>query len=281
MSMVCNGNVCMIIPSSPEENQPDLHKRPHSHNVNTQDPPHQVQKLGPLPSLDDILHKIFSLLLDTEVPILLSVCQTFWRLLYPRWRLIFEKSPSLQNQRRLYYHRRSNNLSIVYSSIEKAYAKKFVGFNSKLGVSAYSYISSGINIFARVRPAAIGHEVGAIYTFTRWQQRETAQGWWVENTPQGEEIWRINISYDERKCEEIWFSVYVRDSTGTESWDSNDGWNYAVNVLSMPSKTYDLIHPAVHQHEKNLSQKASPVYPEEEEDFVEEVWLNVNHVMCG
>jgi len=269
--IVCDGNICRIINDEEEINMEE-----DVSSVTTITTNMNTTVLEDV--MADALKKICSYLSDTDVPYLLSVSKYFYTVLHPNWWSIVNQSPYLQKMRRYYYHGVAKSLSIVYSSIEKAQVKKFVGFNSKLGVSAYSYISSGINVFVRVRPPAMGHTVGVTYTFTKWREDHIAYGWWVENRA-GEEIWRINISYDESLYDEMWFSVFVKDSSGHEAWDTNNAWNYAANLLTIPIKTYDnTSDPAVLQHERNQLSKSDE---SEEDDFVEEVWFNVNHVMCG
>jgi len=183
----------------------------------------------------------------------------------------------LQRQRRLYYHRKSTTLSIAYDRTEVANARKFLGFNSRLGVSAYTYTTTGLNIFVRVRPCAMGHEVGSVYTWSGWKSEGIARGWWVQNSRDNEEIWRINIGYKDI-CEDVWFSVYVRDISGREAWDSNDGWNYSANLLSLNTTTYDPSDPAVLQYDQNKNKDTH--FDEDNGEICEEQWLNVNHVSC-
>jgi hypothetical protein len=178
----------------------------------------------------------------------------------------------------------AKSLSIVYCAIEKAQVKKFIRINPKIGVSVYAYVYSGINVFARVRPPAMGHSVGIRYTFTRWRKENITYGWWVENQ-NNEELWRINVSYDEEKSEEMWFSVFVKDSSGQEVWDTNNGWNYTAHLSSIPLNTYDECHPSIRQHEdtrqypKTHKKSNRDSSEESDEDFIEEIWLNTNHVL--
>jgi len=178
----------------------------------------------------------------------------------------------------------AKSLSIVYCAIEKAQVKKFIRINPKIGVSVYTYVYSGVNVFVRVRPPAMGHTVGIRYTFTRWRKENIAYGWWVENQ-NNEEYWRINISYDEEKSEEMWFSVFVKESSGQEAWDTNNGWNYTAHLPSIPLNTYDECHPAIRQHEetrqypKTHKKSNRDSSEESDEDFIEEIWLNTNHAL--
>jgi len=225
----------------------------------------------------DIFAHIFSFLADDELSPLITTNRFFSKLVLPRWRSLVSGSFILQRQRRQYYHRRSTTLSIAYDSAEKAHSRKFLGFNSRLGVSAYTYTTAGLNIFVRVRPCAMGHEVGAVCTWNGWRSEGISRGWWVKNLPDNEEIWRINIGYNEF-CEDLWFSVYVRDSAGREAWDSNDGWNYTLNLLVLNTTTYDTSHPAVLQYEQNKNNGNH--FDEDNAEVCEEQWLNVNHVSC-
>jgi len=155
--------------------------------------------------------------------------------------------------------------------------KERLGGDAELYVSAYTYTTAGLNIFVRVRPCAMGHEVGAVCTWNGWRSEGISRGWWVKNLPDNEEIWRINIGYNEF-CEDLWFSVYVRDSAGREAWDSNDGWNYTLNLLVLNTTTYDTSHPAVLQYEQNKNNGNH--FDEDNAEVCEEQWLNVNHVSC-
>jgi len=220
---------------------------------------------------DDVLLHIFSYLLDKEIAGLLSVNSTFSMLLVDRWRKTVQNSTVLQRQRRNYYHKKSRMLSIVYDSLEKASLKKFVGFNTALGVQMYTVTQLGVNIFVRVRPCALGHVVGAVYTWTKWRDEHTANGWWVTNTGD-EEFWRINVPNGETSGI-LWFSVFVRDNVGRECWDSNSGWNYSVNLLDAPNTTYEQNHDAVTQHQSSQKRGAYEL-------DCEELWLNVDHVSC-
>jgi len=167
--------------------------------------------------------------------------------------------------------------------------KKFNRINLKLGVSVYTYVNSGINVYARVRPPAMGHTVGIRYTFNRWKKEKLTYGWWVENQ-NNEEVWRINICYNEDKSEEMWFSVFVKDSfSGQEAWDTNNGWNYTAHLTNIPLNTYDECHVAIRQHQQTRQYPQSHKKYKREEtseetddsDFIEEVWLNnTNHILC-
>jgi len=221
-----------------------------------------------------VLRHIFSFLHDKDIPVLLTVNKAFSQLLLGRWKIAVEYSSGLQRQRRNFYHKRSRILSVVYDSIEKAHVKKFIGFNSMLGVQAYTVTQLGMNIFVRVRPCALGHTAGVVYTWTRWKDEHIAEGWWVMNS-NDEEIWRINIGYNE-SCQNLWFSVFVRDTSGQEAWDSNNGWNYSLNLFDAPSTTYEQTHNAVIQYHE--SQKKQNYYDYDEN--CEELWLNVDHVSC-
>jgi len=189
-----------------------------------------------------------------------------------------------RKKKRFFDHSIAKSLSIVYNAIEKAQMKKFIRINPKIGVSVYAYVYSGINVFARVRPPAMGHSVGIRYTFTRWRKENITYGWWVENQ-NNEELWRINVSYDEEKSEEMWFSVFVKDSSGQEVWDTNNGWNYTAHLSSIPLNTYDECHPSIRQHEdtrqypKTHKKSNRDSSEESDEDFIEEIWLNTNHAL--
>jgi len=221
---------------------------------------------------DDVLLHIFSYLLDKEITNLICVNTTFSMLLIDRWRKIVQSSTALQRQRRNYYHKKSPILSIVYDSMEKAHLKKFVGFNAALGVQMYTVTQMGVNIFVRVRPCALGHVVGAVYTWTKWRDEHTSHGWWVTNTSD-EEVWRINVPCPENGVI-LWFSVFVRDNVGRECWDSNNGWNYSVNLHDLPSTTYEQAHAAVTQYTEESLKYSALEYE------CEELWLNVDHVSC-
>jgi len=213
----------------------------------------------------------------------MSVSKYFYHSIRPYWCILVNRSPVLQKKKRFFYHSVAKSLSIVYCAIEKAQMKKFNRINHKLGLSVYTYVNSGVNVFARVRPPAMGHTVGIRYTFTRWRKENITYGWWVENQ-NNEELWRINISYNEDKFEEMWFSVFVRDSSGQEAWDANNGWNYTAHLSNIPLITYDECHPVIRQHQQTRQYpKSHKKYKREEseetdEDFIEEVWLNTNYI---
>ena len=88
-------------------------------------------------------------------------------------------------------------------------------------------------------------------------------------------MWRINIGYNEW-CQNLWFSVFVRDSSGHEVWDSNNGWNYSQNLFDAPQCTYDQGHSAVTQYLEGQTKQSYYDYSED----CEELWLNVDHVSC-
>jgi hypothetical protein len=222
----------------------------------------------------DSLIQIFSYFRDEEVYPYITVNKKFCVLLLPRWQRLVLSSYLLQRQRRQYYHKRSTTLSISYDSVERASSRKFLGFNFRLGVSCYTETTAGVNIFVRVRPCAMGHEVGSVFTWTGWKNEEISRGWWVKNIQDSEEVWRINISYNE-VCKDLWFSVFVRDSSGNEVWDSNDGWNYSANLDSLPTIYYRTNHPAVIQYEQ--TKETSRYYDNDTGEICEEQWFNVNH----
>jgi len=131
-------------------------------------------------------------------------------------------------------------------------------------------------VFVRVRPPAMGHTIGIKYTYKRWKDENYAFGWWIENQ-NNEELWRINVPCDENTEEEMWFSVFVRDSSGQEAWDTNNGWNYTAHIDNIPVVSYDETHPAIQQHKaqmRNLLTQNQDM--EESEDFIQEVWMNTN-----
>jgi len=225
----------------------------------------------------DIFSIIFTFFGDDELSPLITVNKFISKLVLPRWKNLVSTSALLQRQRRQYYHKRSNTLSIAYDRAEKAISRKFLGFNSRLGVSAYTFTTAGINIFVRVRPCAMGHEVGCVYTWTQWKSEGVARGWWDKNLQDSEEIWRINIGHNEY-CEDLWFSVYVRDGMGREAWDSNDGWNYTAHHLMLSTTTYETSDPAVLQYEQNKHNVSH--FDDDNGEVCEEQWLNVNHVSC-
>eukprot|EP01125_Pyxidicula_operculata_P009551 TRINITY_DN3145_c0_g1_i1.p1 TRINITY_DN3145_c0_g1~~TRINITY_DN3145_c0_g1_i1.p1 ORF type:complete len:251 (+),score=27.49 TRINITY_DN3145_c0_g1_i1:8-760(+) len=193
---------------------------------------------------DDIWLSVFSYLKGSEIGPLVTVCKKFHHLLSKKWLEIVQSSPLLQKKRRLFYHYQSKKLSVVYKEeIEKVYAIRFMGSRSSM-VSAVGLTNLGINITVRVRPCALGHTVGAVYTFNGWRTTQKSHGWWVRNEKE-EEIWTINIWHDEEDPnEDLWFSVFAKDDAGNEAWDANEGWNYSVNLLNIESKTYgfDSIH---------------------------------------
>jgi len=207
--------------------------------------------------------------MDNTIPTLMTVNKLFLELSYPHWNTHVLQSPVLQRRRRHFYYKRSNTLAVAYDHTERAQAKSFVRFHSSLGVSAYGFTSAGVNIFVGVRPCALGHEVGAVYTWSKWKTEGWTQGWWVKNNT-NEEIWRINISHDEQ-CEELWFSVYVRDSAGNIVWDSNDGWNYSVDLFALNTTTYEVEHPAILQYEQNKNSQNNFSY-----EICEELWMSPN-----
>jgi len=229
----------------------------------------------------DALHKICSYLNEQDLPFLLQVSKYFYHVIRPYWWALVNLSPFLQKKKRFYDHSVAKSLSIVYCAIERPHLKKFIGAKDKLGVTVYSYVSSGLNVFVRVRPPAIGHTIGIRYTFNQWRGENITYGWWVQNE-NDEELWRINLSYDEEDFEEMWFSVFVKDSGGQEAWDTNNGWNYTAHIHDIPVMTYmDAAHPAIQQHTRNFQyNRITETESESEEDFIEEVWLTTYHIPC-